>query len=111
MESSTTSSDSFLLESAGLIVPASVLQYLTSIFKQMAELFPFVRLPQNISLQVMAETRPFLLLAAVTAAAYEYPKMQQVLCSEVKQIIMETIVGDGESNLDLLQGLLVHLAW
>ncbi|KAJ6113861.1 hypothetical protein N7523_007178 [Penicillium sp. IBT 18751x] len=88
-----------------------VLESLLSRFRGMASYFPFVRLPYDWTAASMAEDRPFLLLAAVTAASSEYCHLQDALITQYKEHLSQRVVLDGEKNLELLQGLLVHLAW
>jgi len=55
--------------------------------------------------------RPFLLLTAVASAADSNSQLQQSLAEEINETLAGRIVVASENNLDLLQGLLVHLAW
>ena len=59
----------------------------------------------------MAVHRPFLLLAAVTAASSKYPQLQMAFNEDLKDTLGQRLISDGEKSLDLLQGLLVHLNW
>jgi hypothetical protein len=88
-----------------------VLEHLLDRFRGMASYFPFVRLPYSCTAASMAEDRPFLLLAAVAAASSEYCHLQDALIRQFKESLSQRVVVAGEKDLDLLQGLLVHLAW
>ncbi|KAE8396421.1 hypothetical protein BDV23DRAFT_177957 [Aspergillus alliaceus] len=88
-----------------------VLEYLLDRFRGMASYFPFVRLPHACTAASMAEDRPFLLLAAVAAASSKYCHLQDALIRQFKESLSHRVVMAGEKDLDLLQGLLVHLAW
>ncbi|RAH70425.1 fungal specific transcription factor domain-containing protein [Aspergillus aculeatinus CBS 121060] len=88
-----------------------VLEHLLDRFRGMAAYFPFVRLPCVCTAASMAESRPFLLLAAVGVASSDYCHLQHALIGQFKQSLSERAILAGEKNLDLLQGLLVHLAW
>ncbi|KAL4867741.1 hypothetical protein BDV12DRAFT_186432 [Aspergillus spectabilis] len=88
-----------------------VLEHLLDKFHGMASYFPFVQLPYAWAAASMAEDRPFLLLAAVAAAASEYRHLQGALIRQFKESLSQRVIMAGEKNLDLLQGLLVHLAW
>lgn len=88
-----------------------VLEHLLDRFRDMASYFPFVRLPYDCTATSMAEDRPFLLLAAVAAASSKYCHLQDALIRQFKESLSQRVVMDGEKDLDLLQGLLVHLAW
>lgn len=88
-----------------------VLQHLLDIFRGMDYYFPFVIIPTSWTPASMAVDRPFLLLAAVTSAASRYHYLQQALIDELKEVLSRRVIMAGEKDLDLLQGLLVHLAW
>ncbi|GFF22903.1 hypothetical protein IFM61606_08659 [Aspergillus udagawae] len=88
-----------------------VLEHLLNRFRGMASYFPFVRLPYACTAASMAEDRPFLLLAAVAAASPKYCHLQDALIGQFKESLSHRVVMAGEKDLDLLQGLLVHLAW
>lgn len=89
---------------------AVVLDYLLDKFRGMASYFPFVQLSETWTAVSMAEGRPFLLLAAVAAASSEF-HLQDALVRQFKESLSKRVVVAGEKDLDLLQGLLVHLAW
>lgn len=89
----------------------AVLQHLLDRFRKMSSYFPFVLLPDGSTVSSMAEDRPFLLLAAVTSASSKYPHLQNSLAEEFKETLSSRVIMAGERDLDLLQGLLVHLAW
>lgn len=88
-----------------------VLESLLDRFRGMASYFPFVCLPYDWTAASMAEDRPFLLLAAVAAASSKYCHLQDALIIQFKESLSQRVVMAGEKDLDLLQGLLVHLAW
>ena len=88
-----------------------VLEHLLDRFRSMASYFPFVRLPYACTAASMAENRPFLLLAAVAAASSKHCHLQDALIRQFKESLSQRVVMAGDKDLDLLQGLLVHLAW
>lgn len=77
----------------------------------MASYFPFVRLSDTWTAASMAKDSPFLLLAAVAAASSKYCHLQDALINQFKESLSQRVVMAGEKSLDLIQGLLVHLAW
>lgn len=87
------------------------LEHLLDRFRGMASYFPFVRLSNACTAASMAKDRPFLLLAAVAAASSKYYHLQDALIRRFKESLSERVIMAGEKDLDLLQGLLVHLAW
>ncbi|KAL2864819.1 uncharacterized protein BJX67DRAFT_199506 [Aspergillus lucknowensis] len=104
-----TSVDSRWITDLGL--SSVVLEHLLNEFRSMTPYFPFVRLPDTLTATLMVEERPFLLLAAVASASSRYPSLQYALIREFKETLSTRVVVAGEKDLDLLQGLLVHLAW
>ncbi|KAJ5415116.1 hypothetical protein N7465_003811 [Penicillium sp. CMV-2018d] len=88
-----------------------VLEHLLDRFRGMVSYFPFVRLSDTWTAASMAEDRPFLLLAAVAAASSKYCHLQDALIRRFKEFLSQRVIIAGEKDLDLLQGLLVHLAW
>ncbi|OJK01825.1 hypothetical protein ASPACDRAFT_1880196 [Aspergillus aculeatus ATCC 16872] len=106
---SSTAIDAAWVTNLGLSPVA--LEHLLERFRGMASYFPFVRLPGASTAASMTESRPFLLLAAVGVASSNYCHLQDALTREFRNTLSERAVTAGEKNLDLLQGLLVHLAW
>ncbi|EAA58577.1 hypothetical protein AN6759.2 [Aspergillus nidulans FGSC A4] len=89
----------------------AVLEHLLDGFRSLARYFPFVIIPADWTVTYMAEDRPFLLLSAVACVASRFSNLQQALAEELKGTLSHRVVIAGEKGLDLLQGLLVHLAW
>ncbi|KAL3495894.1 hypothetical protein BJX62DRAFT_144842 [Aspergillus germanicus] len=89
----------------------AVLQHLLNNFRGMSAYFPFVQLPEHLTAELMVNDRPFLLLAAVTNGASKYRHLQAALVEKFKNVLSQNLIIAGEKDLDLLQGLLVHLAW
>ncbi|KIW02787.1 hypothetical protein, variant [Verruconis gallopava] len=77
----------------------------------MTVFFPFVQLPRGLTVATLVEERPFLLLAIASAAAFEYPQLQRTLEAELKEMLSLQVIINGNRSLDILQGLLVYLAW
>lgn len=88
-----------------------VIEHLLDRFRSMATYFPFVQLSNVWNAVSMAENRPFLLLAAVAAAASNHCHLQDALIGLFKESLSQRVIMAGDKDLDLLQGLLVHLAW
>ena len=84
---------------------------LLSIFRNMSTFFPFVLIPIDADVQSMSEERPFLFLAAMASASSEDKALQNTLDQEFRTILSTKVVLEGEKSIDLLQGLLVYLAW
>jgi hypothetical protein len=73
--------------------------------------FPFVLLPGGKDANALRKEAPFLFLAVMTACHEHKSRLQHTLEREVKKWISERLIMRSEKSLDLLQGLLVHLAW
>jgi hypothetical protein len=78
---------------------------------EMTPQFPFVIIPAETTIDVLRKEKPFLLLAILTATSYNDQSLQRQLGNEVKQYIGNRMIVNGETSLDLLQGLLIYLAW
>ncbi|GFF34577.1 hypothetical protein IFM51744_02495 [Aspergillus udagawae] len=72
---------------------------------------PFVILPSDLSTEEIRRTRPVVFLTVLTAALYDNMPLQRVLEEQVKSTISDRMVFKGEISFDLLQGLLIHIAW
>jgi len=96
---------------AGGLLSSGRAEQLLSSFRDMMSYFPFVIIRQGESVESMSRDRPFLFLAAVTAASSQEKSLQQALNKEVLHVISQRIIFDGDKSIDLLQGLLVYLAW
>ena len=73
--------------------------------------FPFVVVPDSISLAHLRQTRPALCLAILAAAAFEDPRLQRRLGNRFNQLVGLRMTRGRFATLDMLQGLLVSLAW
>jgi hypothetical protein len=75
------------------------------------EKFPYVAIPSTDTVESMRRDRPFLLLAVLASSTFDRFATQKALSEEIKQIVNVRIVAQGEKSLDLLEGLIVHIAW
>jgi hypothetical protein len=80
-------------------------------FRNMSAYFPFVLIPEEATVLSMSHDRPFLCIAALAAAASSEKILQKRLEQSFRTAILQKIMLDNERSLDLLQGLLVYLAW
>lgn len=78
---------------------------------QLAENFPFAALYEGQSTTWMLVERPFLSTAIAVAALYGDLERQMELSKCLMKDIGESMLMKGEKNLDLLEGILVLLAW
>jgi hypothetical protein len=88
-----------------------LLGHLLQRYRTMQHHFPFVVIPEAWNLQNMMMSRPTLLLAIVSSSASHYPRLQQLLVKDLKDTLTRRVMVGGENNLELLQALLIHLAW
>ena len=80
-------------------------------FRNMSTYFPFVIVPEEATVLSMSHDRPFLCIAALAAAISSEKILQRRLEQSFRIAILQKIMLDGERSLDLLQALLVYLAW
>ncbi|KAJ0416239.1 hypothetical protein BJY00DRAFT_238069 [Aspergillus carlsbadensis] len=73
--------------------------------------FPFVIIPPTTDLATLRQESPFLLLCIITACLEQNPPLQDSLELLVRKEIASRVIVGIERNMDLLQGLLVHIAW
>ncbi|KAF2491142.1 hypothetical protein BU16DRAFT_144606 [Lophium mytilinum] len=74
-------------------------------------LFPFVIIPPDSTVFSLRLEYPFLLLAILTASTEDDRPLQRKLETEFRTTICNRLVMTDERNMDLLLGLLVHVAW
>ncbi|CAG8425877.1 unnamed protein product [Penicillium salamii] len=80
-------------------------------FHKMTSYFPFVVLPIDATVSNLCTERPFALVAALTAAASEDRKLQKSLGDKFRIRALHAIMIDNDRSLDLLNGILIYLAW
>lgn len=80
-------------------------------FQESQAYLPFIRLPANIAVEVMMKRHPFLLLGILAAMSMPDVYVHQKLDAKFKRVLSERTIEREEKSLDLLQGLLVYLAW
>lgn len=73
-------------------------------------MFPFIVVPAHVTPDQLRQEKPFLYLNISMVACQNAPRQREI-SGIVKEYVAEHIVLRGEHSLDLLEGLLVHLAW
>ena len=73
--------------------------------------FPWVVFPSQLPLNVFRRERPSLLLSLLALASRKQATLHASLERELKKGVGAKVIMDGGLDLDLLQGLLVYLAW
>ena len=84
---------------------------LIHIYRTESQGFPFVYLAPDLPLETLRHERPFLLLAVLESACIDNPALQAKLDKELRESLGTMVIVDGQLSLDLLEGLLVYLAW
>ncbi|KAJ5556363.1 hypothetical protein N7494_000278 [Penicillium frequentans] len=72
---------------------------------------PFVIIPPQVNAEQLRREKPFLFLVTITAALYSNMPLQRKLEMEVKKKISDCMIGGAQISFEVLQGLLVHIAW
>lgn len=86
------------------------MQMLVDTYRTMVDYFPFVTLPKESSCRNLLQQRPILMFAVLTVASYDSVLLQLTLSREFRKVVTVKVM-NGEKSLDLLQGLLVFIAW
>lgn len=80
-------------------------------FRTMTSYFPFFVVPTHTNIFTMCKERPFVLVAALAAATSSDRKLQSTLGEKFRTGALHAIMVHNERSLDLLNGMLVYLAW
>jgi hypothetical protein len=80
-------------------------------FQERQTYFPFISLPNGITAQVMMKRHPFLLLGILAAMSSNDSRVHRRLDAKFRRVLAEKTIESDERSLDLLQGLLVYIAW
>ncbi|KAL2700369.1 hypothetical protein AAEP93_008892 [Penicillium crustosum] len=72
---------------------------------------PFVIISAQTTAETLRRDKPFLLLTIFTAALHHNMPLQRKLEKQVKKVISDCMVFNSPVSFEILQGLLVHLAW
>jgi hypothetical protein len=59
----------------------------------------------------MLQRHPFLLLGILSAMSAKDAPVHRRLDVEFRRVLGEKVTMNGEKSLDILQGLIVHIAW
>ncbi|KAJ6002603.1 hypothetical protein N7451_005150 [Penicillium sp. IBT 35674x] len=95
----------------GLLTIDAANVLLTVYRNTLAPYCPFVIIPSHVNAEQLRREKPFLFLVAITAALYDNMPLQRKLEMEVKKAISEYMIGGRQISFEILQGLLVHIAW
>ena len=73
--------------------------------------FPFVVIPPQASAADFRKEKPLLFRTCVAAACHKDPSLQRQIAEELLRTIGDRMLLKGEKSLDLLQCILVLIAW
>ena len=78
---------------------------------EMNQFFPFVMIPPQATAADYRKEKPFLFRSCIAAAFHRDPILQREISEELLRYIGERMLMKAERSMDLLQGILVLLAW
>lgn len=73
--------------------------------------FPFVVVSPTATVDSLRSQQPFLFLAIMAVTANDIPTTQSLLAQKLKEQIAVRIIGRSHKSLEILQGLLIYVAW
>ncbi|EED15032.1 conserved hypothetical protein [Talaromyces stipitatus ATCC 10500] len=79
--------------------------------KEMIPHFPFVVIPPETSAEYLRREKGFLFLAILASSSFADMPLQRRLGREFKKAVASRMIVNGEVSFELLQGLMVYLAW
>ena len=85
---------------------------LLSVYKsRLTAHFPFVVIPPQMSAEILKKEKPFLFLSVLASSSFHDMPLQRRLGDIVMKTINQRIIKDNTTSFELLQGILVFLAW
>ncbi|RKL31786.1 hypothetical protein BFJ70_g9575 [Fusarium oxysporum] len=96
--------------SRGLLPFEKGQEFLDTFRMRMSPHFPFVVVAESVTIQGLVQDKPTLCVAILAAASHEDLKLQQALGKLFNEIVLVRMIKGPFASLDMLQGLLVHLA-
>ncbi|KAK3353399.1 hypothetical protein B0T25DRAFT_209795 [Lasiosphaeria hispida] len=73
--------------------------------------FPFVRIPRCLTAYELSERQPFLFRAVIQVMAPQNALIQRDVARWIREQIAERVVVNQEKTLEILQALLIFIAW
>lgn len=104
-----SNTDDFI--SKGLLTLSEADELLHKFRKHKMHHFPFVIIPEGVSASTLRRDSPFLFLCISTACLEHDPALQEQLEREIREVVGTCLIMEMRRDMDLLQGLLVHIAW
>ncbi len=78
---------------------------------ELTQHFPFVVVPSELNVGDMKRDKPFLFLAIMMLTCRNDIPRQAAIAKAIREIISQRILLKNEHTLDILQGMLLYLAW
>ncbi|KAF4340208.1 cercosporin resistance [Fusarium beomiforme] len=94
----------------GLLSSEKGQEFLDTFRMRMSPHFPFVVIADSVTIQGLVQDKPALCVAILAATSHEDLKLQQELGKLFNEIVLVRMIKGPFATLDMLQGLLVHLA-
>ena len=73
--------------------------------------FPYVIIPPQATTASIRDSKPFLFRTCIAAASHADPVLQKQIAEELLRYVGERMLLKAEKSLDILQGILVFIAW
>lgn len=77
----------------------------------MAPTMPFVVIPEGTDAWEIAQQKPFLMQVITTVAFFHDLPRQQVMVKDLMRQISEKLLMRNEKSLEVLQGIMILIAW
>lgn len=86
-------------------------EHYVGIFREMCAYFPFMVIAPGASVYTLLKDRPLLLHAVLAVSTSSEVRLQKVLEKSFKEIMLSRLVLEAEKSIDLLQSILICMAW
>ncbi|KAI1616289.1 hypothetical protein EDD37DRAFT_84686 [Exophiala viscosa] len=95
---------------SGQLMQTAAASYLSG-YRHMCTYFPFVILADDASIEQLMHSQPFSLHAILVVSSGDNEDLQTTLEKSFREELLRAVMFDGKNNIDLLQALVVYLAW
>lgn len=80
-------------------------------YRQMCSFFPFVIIDEDATIGQLIHSQPYTLHAALVVSSGDNKDLQVILEKGFREQLLRAVMVDGEKSIDLLQALVLYLAW
>lgn len=95
----------------GLLSEAEAERLVMTFQTDLVSKFPFVLIANGVTAARLRDREPFLFLCIVAATMGSAHPLRKIVAEEIMKHVTLRVVARSERNLELLRGLLVHIAW